>query len=207
MFSSYINHLSELFAHPLSVSALAGLALLIGAFLYSKKLRLSTQLLVQVALILALTVVLHQLRLYHMPQGGSITFGAMVPLLLLSYRYGPGAGYLAGFLYGLINLLQDPFIVHPVQVLFDYPLPYMALGLAGYFKDRIMIGAVIAVTARFLCHFISGVVFFAAYAPEGTSPYLYSFLFNASYLVPDLIICLILLHFLPVKRLLDHMHN
>ena len=207
MFSSYINHLSELFAHPLSVSALAGLALLIGAFLYSKKLRLSTQLLVQVALILALTVVLHQLRLYHMPQGGSITFGAMVPLLLLSYRYGPGAGYLAGFLYGLINLLQDPFIVHPVQVLFDYPLPYMALGLAGYFKDRIMIGAVLAVTARFLCHFISGVVFFAAYAPEGTSPYLYSFLSNASYLVPDLIICLILLHFLPVKRLLDHMHN
>lgn len=49
MFSSYINHLSELSTHPLSVSALAGLALLIGAFLYSKKLRLSTQLLVQVA--------------------------------------------------------------------------------------------------------------------------------------------------------------
>ena len=60
-----------------------------------------------------------------MPQGGSITCGAMLPLLFIAYRYGPGIGCLTGFLYGLINILQDPFILHPLQVLFDYPLPYM----------------------------------------------------------------------------------
>ena len=206
MFETLTKNLLEVSAHPLSLFALAGLALMLAAFAYSKKVKLGPQLIVQIALMLALTVILHQLRLYHMPQGGSITFGAMLPLLLLSFRYGPGVGYLAGFLYGMLNLLQDPFIMHPVQVLFDYPLPYMALGLAGYFKERFLLGAIFAVTGRFLCHFISGIVFFGSYAPAGTSPYLYALLFNATYLVPELIICLILLKILPIKNLLQHMH-
>lgn len=104
---------------------------MIAAGLYSRHIHLTTRMIIDIALMLALTIVLHQIRIFHMPQGGSVTLGAMVPLLLLSYRYGPGIGALAGFLYGLVNIIQDPFIVHPVQVLFDYPLPYMAMGLAG----------------------------------------------------------------------------
>ena len=81
------------------------------------------------ALLMALALILSQFRLYHFPQGGSVTLGAMVPLLIISFRYGAGVGALAGFVFGLIQIIQDPFILHPLQVLFDYPLPYMALGI------------------------------------------------------------------------------
>ncbi|HEV2093551.1 MAG TPA: energy-coupled thiamine transporter ThiT, partial [Rubrobacter sp.] len=47
------------------------------------------------------------------------------------------------------------------------------------------------VLARFVCHFISGIVFFASYAPEGWNPYLYSAAYNAAYLVPSLAIALV----------------
>lgn len=200
-----LNHLQEILAQPMSLFALLAMALFIVAFFYSRKIKLTTNMLVYTALMLALTIVLHQLRIYHMPQGGSVTLGSMLPLLFLSFRYGPGIGFLAGFLYGMINLLQDPFILHPVQVLFDYPLPYMVLGIAGFFPGRYLLGAILGVSARFLCHFISGIVFFASYAPAGTSPYLYAFIFNASYLVPELLICLLLLKVLPVQRLLSYM--
>ena len=200
-----LNHLQEILAQPMSLFALLAMALFIVAFFYSRKIKLTTNMLVYTALMLALTIVLHQLRIYHMPQGGSVTLGSMLPLLFLSFRYGPGIGFLAGFLYGMINLLQDPFILHPVQVLFDYPLPYMVLGIAGFFPGRYLLGAILGVSVRFLCHFISGIVFFASYAPAGTSTSLYAFIFNASYLVPELLICLLLLKVLPVQRLLSYM--
>ena len=118
---------------------------------------------------------------------------------------GPGIGALAGFLYGLINIIQDPFIVHPVQVLFDYPLPYMAMGLAGLWRGHLYRGTALAFLARFLCHVISGVVFFASYAPEGMNPLAYSLAFNATYLIPEFLICCLILRLLPVKRLLAAM--
>lgn len=165
--------------------------------LYTRHIKLTTRTLIDIALMLALTIVLHQIRIFHMPQGGSVTLGAMVPLLLLSYRYGPGIGALAGFLYGLINIIQDPFIVHPVQVLFDYPLPYMAMGLAGLWRGHLYRGTALAFLARFLC--------FASYAPEGMNPLVYSLAFNATYLIPEFLICCLILRLLPVKRLLAAM--
>lgn len=178
---------------------------MIAAGLYSRHIHLTTRMIIDIALMLALTIVLHQIRIFHMPQGGSVTLGAMVPLLLLSYRYGPGIGALAGFLYGLINIIQDPFIVHPVQVLFDYPLPYMAMGLAGLWQGHLYRGTALAFLARFLCHVVSGVVFFASYAPEGMNPLAYSLVFNATYLIPEFVICCIILRLLPIRRLLAAM--
>ncbi|MDU2064901.1 MAG: energy-coupled thiamine transporter ThiT [Sporomusaceae bacterium] len=166
---------------------------------------ITVRMIVHVGLMVALTVILHMFRLYHMPQGGSITLGGMLPLLFLAYAYGPIGGYLGGFVYGLINLLQDPYILHPIQVLFDYPLPYMALGLAGYFKTKPLLGAVVGCSGRLFCHFISGAVFFASYAPPDMSPYWYSFVFNATYLVPELLICLLFLIVLPTNRLIHQM--
>lgn len=207
MEAAFSKNIAMIVEQPASVFALAAMVALILAFAYIKKVKLNTPMMVHISLMLALTVILHTFRLYHMPQGGSVTLGAMIPLLLIAFRYGPVVGYLAGFIYGLLNLLQDPYILHPVQVLFDYPLPYMALGLAGYFKDRMLLGAIVGSCGRFICHFISGVVFFASYAPPGTSPYWYSLVFNATYLLPELMICLLILRVLPVKRLLFQMRN
>jgi thiamine transporter len=207
MEAAFSKNITMIFEQPTSVFALVAMVALILAFAYIKKVKLNTPMMVHIGLMLALTVILHTFRLYHMPQGGSVTLGAMIPLLLIAFRYGPVVGYLAGFTYGLLNLLQDPYILHPVQVLFDYPLPYMALGLAGYFKDRMLLGAIVGSCGRFICHFISGVVFFGSYAPPGTSPYWYSLVFNATYLLPELMICLFILRVLPVKRLLLQMRN
>ncbi|MBQ9442169.1 MAG: energy-coupled thiamine transporter ThiT [Selenomonadaceae bacterium] len=192
---------------PTSLAALIGVLILILFALYSRKIKFSTRMLINISLMLAFSIVLHYLKIYHFPQGGSVTFGAMIPLILISLRYGAGVGALAGFIFGLINILQDPFILHPIQVLFDYPLPFMAMGLAGIFPEKIFLSTVLAFVGRFICHFISGVIFFASYAPEGISPIIYSLTANATYLIPETLICLVILKILPVKRLLDAMKD
>lgn len=111
--------------------------------------RSRTRRLVFAALMIACTLVLEQLRIFHMPQGGSVTLGGMVPLLLLAYREGPAVGMLGGGIYGLLNLLQDPFVVHPVQVLFDYPLPYMCMGLAAALPRHRVLSTALAFAATF----------------------------------------------------------
>lgn len=189
---------------PAVLLALAGVLCMALGLIYVRHEKFDTRTLVMAALLLALAVVLQQLRLFHMPQGGSVTAGAMLPLLLIGYRFGVGTGLLAGFVYGILNMVQDPFILHPVQVLFDYPLPFMAMGLAGLFRNHIYWGTALAFSARFLCHFISGFVFFGSYAPAGTSPVMYSLVFNATYLVPEMLICCLLLKVLPVKKLLGN---
>ena len=181
--------MEKLLTSPTSVLALLGVLALILGMLRVRRIEFSIHLIVNIAL-------------YHMPQGGSITLGGMVPLLLLAYRYGPGIGALGGFLFGLINMIQDPYILHPVQVLFDYPLPYMAMGLAGLFPQRILPGTALAFFTRLICHVISGVVFFASFAPAGQSPLVYSLIFNGTYLVPEFIICAVILRLLPLERLL-----
>ncbi|HEU4846720.1 MAG TPA: energy-coupled thiamine transporter ThiT [Rubrobacteraceae bacterium] len=152
-----------------------------------------TRVLAEAALAIALAFVLGLIKVFHMPFGGSISL-EMVPLILLALRQGPAVGIVAGAAYGLLNFAIDPIALHPVQVIFDYPLAFGALGLAGFFKPTVrgaILGTIVAVLARFLCHFVSGVVFFASYAPEGWNPYLYSAAYNAGYLVPSLAIALV----------------
>ena len=202
-----LKNIFTILENPAASFALLGLMSLILFGLYLRKIKLTTRTLINISLMLALSIILHQLRLYHFPQGGAVTLGGLIPLLLISFRYGAGVGILAGFVFGLITIIQDPFIVHPVQVLFDYPLPYMAVGLAGIFKEKFFIGTILAFAGKFICHFISGIIFFASYAPEGTSPIIYSLTVNASMIIPEMIICLILLKILPVKRLLAAIHT
>jgi thiamine transporter len=149
--------------------------------------------LTEAALAIALAFVLGLIVLFRMPLGGSISL-EMVPLILLALRQGWKVGMLAGAAYGLLNLAINPVILHPIQVLFDYPLPFAALGLAGFFSPTVrgaVVGTVVAVLARFVFHFVSGIVFFASYAPEGWDPLVYSGAYNAAYLLPSLIVALI----------------
>jgi thiamine transporter len=152
-----------------------------------------TRVLTEAALAIALAFVLGLIKIFHRWQGGSISL-EMVPLILLALRQGPIVGIAAGAAYGLLDLVVEPFALHPVQVILDYPLAFGVLGLAGFFKPTVrgaVLGTIVAMLARFLCHFVSGVVFFASYAPEGWNPYLYSAAYNAAYLVPSLVIALI----------------
>jgi thiamine transporter len=195
------ENFKAIFESPSSILILVALLILVVAFLKFKKINFTTRLMAQVSLMLALAIVLDFFKIYKLPQGGSVTLGSMVPIILISLWYGPEIGMLTGLLFGLLSLILGPYILHPVQVLFDYPLPFLALGVAGYFRKNKYIATVIAVSLRYACHVISGVVFFADYAPEGQSPLAYSLSYNASFLSVELIICVIILALLPVDQL------
>lgn len=182
-----------------------------------------TRLLVEIAMAAALATVLGFFRLYRLPWGGSVSL-KMLPLLYLALLRGPRAGAVTGLMTGLVTLVLDPVILHPIQVLLDYPLPYASIGLAGFFRSTPLWGSVVAVLGRGVCHVLSGVVFFAAYAPpdlnrqvyaflskwlgltlpmllrEGMTPWVYSVLYNGSYLVPELLLALLIIPLL-LKRL------
>ncbi|MBW9149865.1 energy-coupled thiamine transporter ThiT [Clostridium sp. CM028] len=202
---TFTERIAEITKTPIALFALLGVLLLIYAVLKVRKIKFTTQMITLVGISLALSTVLQFITIIKLPQGGSITAGSMVPIILISLFYGPEVGFLTGFLFGIINFLVAPFALHPVQVLFDYPLPFMAIGIVGYFRSRntkvILIGVVVAMLARFTCHFISGVVFFESYAPKGTSVYLYSLLYNGSYLSVETIITCVIIGLLPLKRL------
>ena len=152
-----------------------------------------TRVLTEAALAIALALVLGLIKIFQMPFGGSISL-EMVPLILLALRQGPFVGVVAGAVYGLLDLAVEPVALHPVQVIFDYPLAFGALGLAGFFPPTLrgaVLGSTVAVLGRFACHFISGVVFFSSYAWKGWSPAVYSAVYNAGYLVPSLLIALL----------------
>jgi thiamine transporter len=201
------ENLSEILKHPVAILAMLGLLVLLVVLIRSKKIRFTPRVMTQIALVLALSAVLDFFKIYRMPQGGSITFGSMIPLLLISFWYGPQLGLLTGLLFGVLSLILGPYVVHPVQLLFDYPLAYMALGVAGYLSFNKYAATVTAVFLRFICHVISGVAFFASFAPEGQTPLMYSITYNGSFLAIELIICVIIIALLPIDRLRKAVSN
>ena len=154
-------------------------------------------------MVVALSTVLSLIKIYELPQGGSVTAGSMVPLLWFSLRRGAPAGVFACSIYGLIQLILEPFIVNPIQFLLDYPMAFGVLGLAGLFKKYPPIGVGVGMIGRFTFHFLSGVVFFGQYAPQGMSPILYSALYNGGYMTIEFIISTILIFALVKRKLLN----
>jgi thiamine transporter len=149
-----------------------------------------TLMLVETAVMVAFAYVLSLFRVVEMPQGGSVSL-AMLPIFVIALRWGGVPGMVAGLLFSATKLLTEPYIVHPIQALLDYPLAFASIGLAGFFKDKPLAGITVGGLSRLLCHFLSGAVFFAAYAPAGQSIYLYSFVYNITYMGPEILIALI----------------
>lgn len=166
----------------------------------------STRMLANAALCIALSFVLSYIRLYKLPQGGSITLASMLPLFLFAYAYGVGPGMLVGAAYGILQFIQEAYFVHPIELLLDYPLAFAMLGLAGLasrFSDKwgLIPGIVLGTFGRFVCAFLSGVIFFGMYAPEGQSVLVYSAVYNGFYLIPEAIICIVLAMVPQIRRL------
>jgi thiamine transporter len=165
--------------------------------------RFDTRVLAEVSVMVALSLVLNFIKVYQLPQGGSITLGSMVPVLLISFRRGPKVGVFSGVVFGMAQMLLDGWFYSPVGMILDYPLAFGALGLAGIFRKTPLIGVVVSLATRFLSHFISGVVFFGMYAPEGMSPIVYSAVYNGSYMLPEMVISGILIYMLIQRDILN----
>ena len=164
---------------------------------------ISRPILAEAAILIALAAALHLVRLFQLPFGGSITLGSMIPILLFSLRRGAKPGILAGTMFGFIVLIEEPFIFHPFQVFLDYPLAFGLLGLAGIFKRNPIAGVAVAISGRFVAHYLSGIIFFAEFAPEGINPYLYSALYNGSFLSVEFAISGILIYSLFKRGILE----
>lgn len=142
------------------------------------------------ALAIALSFVLSCIRLYRMPQGGSVTPGSMLPIMLFSAAFGVGPGLLAGLAYGVLQYLQGGWFANVWQFALDYLLAFAALGLTGLAKHLpekwgLYCAMVIAALCRALSATLAGIMFW------DTAPWA-SLVYNGTYLIPDTLICIIL---------------
>ncbi|MGV8154840.1 MAG: energy-coupled thiamine transporter ThiT [Alkaliphilus sp.] len=180
-----------------------------GAYYFKKqdKIKFTTKMLVIASMCIALSFVLSHIRLFRLPQAGSITPASMLPMFLFAVMFGPKAGIIAGIAYGFLQFIQDGYVIHEMQFFLDYPLAFGAMGLAGLYKKNIAIASLIGGLGRFFMHFLSGFVFFGMYAPEGMNPVIYSFIYNISTTGVDTLI-VILLCFVPqIKTLLKRLQT
>ncbi|QOQ54229.1 energy-coupled thiamine transporter ThiT [Bacillus amyloliquefaciens] len=156
-----------------------------------------------------------------MPQGGSVSI-MMIPIFLISFRWGVKAGLTTGLLTGIVQIaIGNLFLQHPVQLFLDYIAAFAVLGFSGLFASGVresalakkrgaliafVIGGVfIGSVLRYAAHTVSGAVFFGSYAPKGTSVWIYSLVYNATYMIPSFILSAIvlILLFMTAPRLLE----
>jgi len=186
-----------------AILALIGIALIIYKRKNNASTKITTRQLVFSAMAIALAMVTSMVKLMEMPMGGSVTLLSMLFIVLIAYWYGPVAGITTGMAYGLLQFVLEPIFYTLPQMLLDYPLAFGALGLAGFFHKKkfgLQIGYLVGVAGRFIFATLSGVIFFASYAPEGMNPWVYSILYQGSYLLPEAIVTLILISITPVTK-------
>jgi len=164
----------------------------------------ATRTLVYGALCVALSFLLSYLKLFEMPQGGSLTVCSLLPVAFYANRFGTRNGFIAGAALGFLQLMQNAYVVHWAQLLLDYPIAFAMIGLAGLFPESLPLGILVGGLGRILASTVSGGIFFAEYAWAGWNPWLYSVAYNVIALLPDALLCIVVAVLPPVKRALGN---
>lgn len=162
------------------------------------------------ALLVALATGLGMFKLFEMPYGGTVTVFSMLPIVLCGYFLGTRRGVMAGMCVGLLNLIFGPYIIHPIQLLVDYPFAFGALGLAGICRNQkngLVKGYIVGLIGRYVCAVISGIIFFGAYAPEGFNAVTWSLFYNFTYLAAEGALTIIIISLPPVKKAFEGLKN
>ena len=159
---------------------------------------------IECALMLGLAVVLSFIRVWQMPMGGSVTLLSMLPIVFISIKYGVKTGLAVGFLFAVIQFMAGIGTVltwgmTPQAVigssLLDYFIPYTCLGFAGLLRKKSLLGWSVGVAMvmifRFLSHFVSGIIIFGQWAPEGWGVVSYSLVYNGTIMLPELVFSMI----------------
>lgn len=185
------------------VSAVVFMVIMVVLWLVGDKRKMSdTRSIVYGAISIALSFALSYAKLFKLPQGGSVTFASLLPLMIYCCMFGTRRGLIVCTIYGVLQALQDPFIIHPMQFLLDYPLAFGLIGVSGIFMEKgvfkdkkvvaFLLGGVLAVVLRYACHVCSGVFAFADYADldKYDTAIAYSMAYN-SFAFVDMIIALV----------------
>lgn len=158
------------------------------------------------AMSIALGTVLSLIKLVDFPWGGSVTLLSMLVIVLPGYFYGLGAGLITGLAYGVLQLIIDPYVIFPLQLVVDYFLAFGALGLSGLFanaKNGLVKGYITGVMGRYVFVVISGWIFFGEYAWEGWAVLPYSLVYNGIYVFAEAILTIIIIMLPPVKNAIN----
>ncbi|MBQ7598475.1 MAG: energy-coupled thiamine transporter ThiT [Clostridia bacterium] len=163
------------------------------------------QRLAECGIMLALAVVLNEFTPIKLPYGGSVTFFAQLPIVIIGYRHGVKWGLFTGLAMGIIEMLfglanfsyVTGIAAYLILIFADYIVAFSALGLGGIFRNKIhnqalslAAGGALVSIIRFICHFISGATIWGGYA-EDTPVLIYSLTYNGSYMLPELIITVV----------------
>ena len=173
------------------------------------------------AMMIALSAVLSMIKVYQLPVGGSITLLSMLPVASVAICYGTKSGLITSLLYACVQIALDlgalmGYGMTPATwvgcLLFDYIIAFGCIGLAGIWRNKgtvgMCAGVALSCVIRFISHFISGAVVFSVWCPEGWNVYLYSLVYNGSYMLPELVLTTIgavLLFRIPqVKKIMEN---
>lgn len=169
-----------------------------------------TRTLVECAMMIAIASVFSMIKLIDLPYGGSVTIASMLPIVIISYRHGLGWGLGAGLVYGVIQQLLGLNTLSYVStwqsivaiILLDYIVAFAVIGLAGVFRNMksqstaLVFGSILAGLLRYICHVISGATVWAGLSIPDEAALLYSLAYNATYMLPEIIVLVILAYYL-----------
>ena len=176
-----------MFSYALTI--VAGIILFLAASYFagkhSAKKRMSTKQLVFCAAAMALAFITSYIKIWNMPWGGSVTLCSM--------------GIFVGLAYGILQFIQEPYVLSFFQVCCDYILAFAALGVAGFFakqKHGLLKGYIAAVLARGAFHALGGYLYWMDYMPENFPQSLksiYPIAYNYSYLLVEAVITVVII--------------
>ena len=182
---------------------------------HNKKKQVNVKQLAFCAMGIALAFVTSYIKLWELPWGGSVTLCSMLFIVLLANWYGIGTGVFVGLSYGILQFIQEPYVLSFFQVCCDYILAFAALGLAGFFaensgvfrggKHGLLIGYILAVIARGAFHSLGGYLYWMDYMPENFPKALaaiYPIVYNYSYLFAEAVLTIIVISIPAVKKAL-----
>ncbi len=194
----------------LAAIVIFALLIIVSLVANKKNQAFNTRVLAFCAVALALATVASMIKIWRMPMGGSITLLSMLFITLIGYWYGPVAGLITGIAYGLLQLILGPYIISLPQLLVDYPFAFGALGISGFFANRkngLVTGYVAGIIGRFVFAVLSGVIFFGMYAPENMGPFVYSVVYNGSYIFAEGIVTVLILMIPAVRKALKQVKD
>ena len=174
--------------------------------------RAATRALVESALLVAVATVLSLFAVFKLTNGGSVTIGSMIPIVLISLKYPLNWSLTAAFAYSLLQMVfgfyappVENLLYYSLMILLDYVLAFSVLCLAGPVyrrlrakwpvRYRLMAATIICFIMRFICHYFAGIIIWGAYALEGQPAWLYSLLYNGSYMLCECLISGVILFF------------
>lgn len=163
---------------------------------------------IEVALFSAIAVVLDLFSFSAWGQGGSISL-QMVPIFMMSFRWGWKGGLTTGLIFGLLQLIMGAYIIHPFQAVLDYPLAFTVVGCSAITtihikksveqKNRaktvlyVTLGCLVGSFLRLVFHNLSAMIYFGASAPADQPVWLYATIYNSSYIFPSFVLSVLLI--------------